>query len=220
MKIILRIFHEVTGCMVELQKANRIVNGKIDCLEKKDPVSNYGDDRRSQLSENVLMRHLEEELARRIVIEDKAKTNVLGITLAFSAMFAGIALISSSSAVSEFSVHWPLWVFIASLFIGVLFLLLGGALALSALRIAKIYTWTLDDEVINTTDDIRAVRLLWYVELNQRATLLKTNQVDASYSCIRNGVISLAIAAIFIACSGALDMALTFGLCPSKMESM
>ena len=148
------------------------------------------------------MRHLEEELAQRIVIEEKAKTNVLGITLAFSAMFAGIALISSSSAVSESSVHWPLWVFLASLFIGVLFLLLGGGLALSALRIAKTYTWTLNDEAINTTDETRVVRLLWYLELNRRTTLLKTNQVDASYSCIRNGVISLAIAAIFIAFSG------------------
>ncbi len=123
------------------------------------------------------------------------------MTLAFSAMFAGAALISSSSAVSEFSVDWLMWVLLASLLFGVLFLLIGGALALSALRIANIYTWTLDDEVKDTTDETRAVTVLWYVELNQEATRLKTNKIDASYTCIRNGVIALAIAAIVMACS-------------------
>ena len=123
------------------------------------------------------------------------------MTLAFSAMFAGAALISSSSAVSEFSVDWLMWVLLASLLFGVLFLLIGGALALSALRIANIYTWTLDDEVKDTTDETRAVTVLWYVELNQEATRLKTNKIDASYTRIRNGVIALAIAAIVMACS-------------------
>ena len=123
------------------------------------------------------------------------------MTLAFSAMFAGAALISSSSAVNEFSVDWLMWVLLASLLFGVLFLLIGGALALSAVRIANIYTWTLDDEVKDTTDETRAVTVLWYVELNQEATRLKTNKIDASYTCIRNGVIALAIAAIVMACS-------------------
>ena len=202
MKTILRILHEMTGSVFELQKANRIVNGKIVCLEKRDPVPTYRNDERLQLPEDVLIRHLEQELSRRIVVEDKAKTNVLGITLSFSAMFAGAALISSSSAVGEFSVDWLVWVLLTLLFIGMLFLLAGGALALSALRIAKIHTWTLEDEVGNTTDETGAVRLLWYIELNQEGTRLKTNQVDASYSCIRNGVTSLAVAAIFIAFSG------------------
>ena len=200
MSVILRIFHEVTGCVFELKRADRIVKARINCLEKKEPEPTYRDDRRSQVPEGVLMRHLEQELVRRTAIEEKAKTNVLGITLAFSAMFAGTALISSSNTISE--CNWLLWVLLAALFLGVLFFLIGGALALSALRIAKTYTWTLESEVMNTTDEARAVRLLWYVELNQMTTLLKINQVDASYSCIRNGVIALAVAAIFIAFSG------------------
>ena len=106
MMVIHLIFHTVTGSMFELLKVNRKVKDGIDCLEGKGPVSTYGDDPRSQLSVDVLMRHLEEELARRIAIEEKAKTNVLGITLAFSAMLVAIALMSSSSNVSEFSVHW------------------------------------------------------------------------------------------------------------------
>ncbi len=200
--VILRVLHGMTGSVFELLRANRIVSGKIVCLEKIDPVATYGNDGRSQLSEDILMRHLEQELSRRTVVEEKAKTNVLGITLAFSAMFAGAALISSRSAVCDFGIDWLAWVLLALLLIGVLFLLAGGALALSALRIAKNHTWTLEDEVENITDETRAVRLLWYLELNQEGTRLKTNQVDASYSCIRNGVIALAIAALFFASYG------------------
>ena len=200
MRIITRTFNEVTGSVFDLLRANRIVSGKIDCLDKSDPASTYRDDRRLTLPENVLMRHLEEELIRRRVIEEKAKTNVLGITLAFSAMFAGVALISSNSTIRDPSIDWPIWVLLALLFIGGLFLLAGGAMALSALRIAKTYTWTLEDEVEDTADKIRVVKAIWYVELNQEGTRLKANLVDASYSCIRNGVIALAVAAIVMGC--------------------
>ena len=196
MRVIRRIFNGVTGSLFELARANRIVSGKIDLLEKSDPALEYRDDGRSQLPANVLMQHLEEELTRRKVVEDKAKTNVLGITLAFSAMFAGVALISSNSTVSGSCADWWVWVLLVLLFIGVLFLLAGGALALSALRIAKTYTWTPEDEVEHSAAEARAVRILWYLELNREGTRLKTNQVDASYSCIRNGVLALAVAAI------------------------
>ena len=200
MRVITRTFNEVTGSVFELLRANRIIGSKIDRLEKSDPASKYRDDRRLTLPANVLMRHLEEELIRRRVIEEKAKTNILGITLAFSAMFAGVALISSNSTVSEPSIDWQVWALLVSLFIGGLFLLAGGALALSALRIAKTYTWTLEDEVENTADEARAARALWYLELNQDGTRLKSNLVDASYSCIRNGVTALAVAAIVMGC--------------------
>ena len=148
------------------------------------------------------MRHLEEELDRRVEIDAKARTNVLGITLAVSAMFAGVALISSNSSGGSLNGHWSTWVLLASFFIGVSFLLVGGGLALHALRIAKSYTWTLEDEAKDAIDGDRAVTILWYVELNERTTLLKTNQVDGSYSCIRNGVMALAVAAVFTILSG------------------
>lgn len=202
MRVILQIFNVVTGSLYELAKANRIVSGRIDCLKESDPASIYGDDGRSQLREELLMRQLEEELTLRTAIEEKAKTNVLGITLAFSAMFAGVALISSSSTAVESCTEWWVWVPLASLIIGVLFLMAGGALALSALRIAEICTWTPEDEVEHTAAEARAVRVLWYMELNREGTRLKTNQIDASYSCIRNGVVALAVAAIVMACFG------------------
>lgn len=196
MKVLFRILDEVTGSLPSLVKANRKVSGGIVCLEKGDPTEVYGSDPRALLAESVLMGHLEQELARRMVIEEKARTNVLGITLAFSAMVAGVALLSSGSTLRESCEDWPDWVLLVPLLIGVSFLLVGGALALDVLRVAKIYTWSLEEEATYSDPQTRAARILWSIELNQRTTLLKTNKTEASYACIRNGVVVLAIAVI------------------------
>ena len=89
-----RIFHEATGSIIELLRANRRVGNKIDPLLKKCETGTTQDsDERIQLPVYLLMSQLEEELSRRSVIEEKAKTNVLGThsLVAFSAMFAGVS---------------------------------------------------------------------------------------------------------------------------------
>ena len=116
-----------TGSVLEVLRANRIVSAKIGCLEKSCPASTYSDDKRLALPEDVLRRQLEEEGTRRETIEDKAKTNVLGITLGFSAMFAGVALVSPTAAAGEPSTGWQGCALLVLLFIGGLFLLVGGA---------------------------------------------------------------------------------------------
>ena len=79
---------------------------------------------------------------------------------------------------------------------GIGFLLVGGLLALGALRVAKVHMWTLAHDQCNMTDEEKNVKISWYLEINQNITILKSNQVDTSYICIRNGVIALAVAAL------------------------
>ena len=79
---------------------------------------------------------------------------------------------------------------------GIFFLLVGGWLALSTLRVAKNYIWTLQDERYNLTNEARNAEITWYLQNNQLIATLKSNLLDASYSCIRNGVASLAISAM------------------------
>ena len=79
--------------------------------------------------------------------------------------------------------------------VGALFLLIGGVLALEVVRIANIYTWSLEDETKLVQPNARKARILWNIEMNQKSTLLKTNKAEASYACIRNGVVMLAFAA-------------------------
>ena len=199
MRVIFRIFHEATGSIIELLRANRRVGNKIELLKKCETGTTQDSDERIQLPVYLLMSQLEEELSRRSVIEEKAKTNVLGITLAFSAMFAGVALISSSCVVCDIGVRWFVWPFLSTLFIGAIFLSAGGVLALSALRIEQVYSWSLEDEAKSTSDKAKVETVLRYLDLNQLSALLKSNKVDASYICIRNGVVALVTTAMLVA---------------------
>lgn len=199
MSLIRKIFHAATGSIFELLRANRIVGNKIDLLGKYATARTRKSDERMQLPVCLLMRQLEEELSLRSVIEDKAKTNVLGITLAFSAVFAGVALLSSSIVAHDVCVGWLVWTYLSTLFIGALFLAAGGVLALSALRIAYVYTWSIEDEADGISDKTKAERILRYLDLNRLITLLKSNKVDASYMCIRNGVFALVASSVAVA---------------------
>ena len=180
---------------------NRKLKREIGCLANGDPLSMYGGDNRSLLSVDLLMRYLRDEDTRRRAIEDKAKTNVLGVTLAFSVMFAGVAVVSSRTTAIGCNVDWLNFVLVP-LLVGILFLLAGGWVALDVLRIREVYGWTLEEEAEKSTDESKAVRVLWYIELNQKINHLKSNGVVASYSCIRNGIIVLTVVAIVLAIHG------------------
>ena len=195
MKTIVRPFHEVTGTFFELWHTNRIVQSALSRLERSKPRPNYGKQEHPLLSLHELLVHLQREHDRRRIIEDKAKTNVLGITLAFSAILASVALMPRIVEAARHSPDWAIWAFIGLQLLAIVFLLIGGWLALRALRIAEIHVWTLADERSNTTSEERNATIGWYIQKDQLISTLKANNLDASYSCIRNGVLVLALAA-------------------------
>ena len=198
MNIISRVFNEVTGQLFALQRANRLVQRQISCVEQRKPQPNYQEPEFPLLDLDALLRHLHEEHARRQIIEDKAKTNILGITLAFTVILASVAFAPRIAEVAENNATWMLWPFIGFQLLGIGFLIIGGWLALSTLRIAKVYIWTLEDERSNTTTEAKNAEISWYLQNNQLVSTLKANLLDTSLSCIRNGVAALAVSAVLI----------------------
>ena len=196
MKRILNILHEIIGQLYLLQKRNREVRQQIDSLERSRPQPDYSNADYPLFDLDALLRHLHQEQARRQIIEDKAKTNILGITLAFTVILASVAFAPRIADIAKNHAGYALWTFMAFQVCGIVFLLAGGWLALSALRVAKNYIWTLEDERANVTDEARNAEISWYLQNNQLVSTLKANLLDASYSCIRNGVASLAISAV------------------------
>ncbi len=183
---------EVFGSQITLWIANRKVRNLLDDLRNEDPILFYSSDKRTRVSKEQLLHYLEQEQERLKGIEDKAKTNILGITLAF----AGMALVTSQSTTNISSENWIFWVMVS----GFVFLLRGGVLALGVLRIGERFVWTLEDEAeVNATDEAKAMKILWHTELNQTINRLKANEIYASHSCIRNGILLLAIAVFFAA---------------------
>ena len=198
MNILSSVFNEVTGQLFALQRKNRLVQRQISRLEQSKPQPNYGEQESPLLDLDALLRHLHQEQARRQIIEDKAKTNILGITLAFTVILASVAFAPHIVEAAANNATWMLWAFIGFQLLGIGFLIMGGWLALSTLRIAKVYIWTLEDERSNTTAEAKNAEISWYLQNNQLVSTLKANLLDASYSCIRNGVAALAISAMLV----------------------
>lgn len=198
MSVIASAFDAVTGQLFALQRKNRLVQRQITRLERCKPPLSYEEPEFPLLDLDALLRHLRQEQARRQIIEDKAKTNILGITLAFTVILASVAFAPRIAEVAQNNAAWILWAFIGLELLGILFLIAGGWLALNALRIAKTYVWTLEDERSNTTAEARNAEISWYLQNNQLVSTLKANLLDASYTCIRNGVAALAISAMLI----------------------
>ena len=196
MNAILTILHQITGQLYLLWKRNREVRRQINRLERGRPQPNYVAPEHPLFDLDTLLRHLQQEQARRQIIEDKAKTNILGITLAFTVILASVAFAPRIAELGKNSADWLIWTFLASQLCGIFFLIVGGGLALSTLRVAKNYIWTLQDERDNPTDEARNAEISWYLQNNQSVSTLKANLLDASYTCIRNGVVALVISAV------------------------
>ena len=199
MNAVIRFLNEVTGQVYVLQRKNRLVQGQITKLQRCKPKLDSGDSGYPLLDLADLLRHLNQEQARRETIEEKAKTNVLGITLAFTVTLASLAFAPRViEEVARNDADWVIWAFMAFQLIGIAFLLLGGSLALTTLRIATTHVWTLEDERSITTPEARNAEISWYLQNNQLVSTLKANLLDASYSCIRNGVTALALSALIL----------------------
>ena len=190
---LLELLNEGTGQLFPLWRGNLKVWDQIHRHQRSDPVPRY-----PLLELDALLRHLNEEQGRRQVIEDKAKTNILGITLAFTVILATVAFVPRITEVGKDIPDWGTWAFLALQLYGILSLLAGGFLALKTLRVARYYMWTLQDERNYVTREDRNAEVSWYLRNNQMVSLLKTNFLDASYSCIRNGVAALALSAILM----------------------
>ena len=189
----LGLLTEGTGQLLPLFKGNRKVWHQIRQLQQRPlaPIHPLFD-------LTVLLRHLHEEQGRRQIIEDKAKTNILGITLAFTVILATLAFAPRITEVGSEIPSWVIWAFIILQMYGILFLLIGGWLALKTLRVAQNYMWTLQDERVHVTNQAKNAEISWYLQNNQLVALLKSNFLDTSYVCIRNGVAALAISAILV----------------------
>ena len=189
-----KVLHVLTGNVIDLVRQNKKIRKMI--AGGGNPQTDGSRDATDNLpSGDAMLQYLEQEMARRRIIEDKAKTNALAITLALSAMLAGIALVGNLAGSNGDFLGELVWVVILLQFLGIVFLLIGGLLALRALEVVPTQMWTLADDRRGVSEEDKKAEIADYLEYNQHYTNIKSNYVDTSYHCIRNGVIALAAAA-------------------------
>jgi hypothetical protein len=154
---------------------------------------------------DTVKKHHEKELDRKKVIEDKAKANVVGVTIAITLINPLVTFINAQlNPQLGKNVLNSIWggLFIVTVLFGLASLLMGGWAAFRALRIRGLHDIYLNDEIeINSAPDRQKLRNAKYRkcwELNQRYSNIASNFVDVSYTSIRNGVLAIFVAMIEI----------------------
>ncbi len=189
------ILHELAGNVFDLFEKNKKIREQIAALGDQQDEPD-GDNADALPSGDRMLQYLDQEMARRRIIEDKAKTNALAITLALSAMLAGIALVGNLPESGDRILDALVWLVMLLQFLGIIFLLAGGLIALRTLGVVPTQMWTLVDDRRGISEEAKKLEIAAYLEFNQHYTNIKSNYVDTSYNCIRNGVITLALAAL------------------------
>lgn len=182
-------------------RAEKTIKKHIDRYEQK-PEKDFYDYR---LPYHILNIHHEKELDRKKTIEDKAKANVVGVTIAITLVNPLVtfinAQINNTMTTNILDSFWG-GLFIITVLFGLTSLLMGGWAAFRALRIRGVHDIYLSDEIeiysVLDKERVRTAKLKKCWELNQRFSNIASNFVDASYTSIRNGVLAIFIAMIEI----------------------
>ena len=150
-----------------------------------------------QLDGHAIQRHQESAAQRLRSIEDKARSNLLGITIGIAVLFSGFNLAAGGGSATLV----PEWVRAPLLFlftVAVCYLLTGGVMALKALRLMPVVLPSFREEA-SVNKHMRAVQAIWALEQNERTALMRTNALSVSFDGMRNGVFCLAFAVVLLA---------------------
>ncbi len=148
---------------------------------------------KTQLSLSAIEASHKNEIERKKTIEDKAKANLLAITVSVSLMLGTIGLIlkNETTIISNKDLLFGM-TFMFS--VGVLYFLWGGLAALSSIRTGEFGEIFINDEVkINGDETKKKAELVNCIELNTILTMERSNYIDSSYVGIRNGIICLVV---------------------------
>lgn len=188
-KRILRWIIEQTFPIFIVWLANKKIQETIDKLKEQDyrleksNISEY-------LEQTILFN--EREKKRKEIIEDKAKSSLLAITISITIILNVFK--------SDFGIYSKYCIIMIT--VGILYFVFGAIASLNALNIKEFYDIYIDEILRKENDKIIPIslsqnekirRLYKYIKLNQEITRMRANYVYAAFICIRNGIIMLTI---------------------------
>lgn len=183
-EIFRRIDSALLGSVFTLHKANRLVQKKMDECN----IEQFEGDERLKHSKEALDATLSLSIERLQRIENKAMGTLLGIAVAIAVFGATSGLLGADGLFSDQS---PFIKKSAAfgLMIAMLYLFGSGLLALGGYKIGSIYTPALSDRAPVAEESVEAKVIIYSIEQNQRAAMLRSNRLSASFSCLRNGLL-------------------------------
>ena len=183
-EIIRRLDSALFGSVFTLYKANRLIQQKID----KCSTDQFGSDIRLKHSKQDLHAMLSLSIERLQRVENKAMGTLLGIAVAIAVFGTTSGLLGADGLFADQS---PLIKSTAAfcLMLAMLYLFGSGLLALGAYKIGSIYDPTLSDRAPVVESSMEAKVIIYSIEQNQRAAMLRSNRLSASFACLRNGLL-------------------------------
>lgn len=144
----------------------------------------------TQLGLDALRPHLDAERERRKSIEEKARANLAAITIALTIVVVGpaslVAQVGTPGSLGKTELPIAILLTIAALYF-----LWAGHLALRALLLREWWQLAPDEELWDESK--RAEHTWWYILMNQKVTLEKTNALDVSYTGMKCGMATLVL---------------------------
>jgi hypothetical protein len=169
----------------DTQKINRKDPGNIlDAIDNPDAISI-----------NTLKGLYSDEMHRKDKLEDKAKINLVGITIAISLILGAsnfLTVISGKYHCSIFS-----WIVFILFIVAVLYLLIAGILAFEMLMNGNIIH-TIDLRSFAADDAVLRQDYGKCISQNREKNCIRNNYVFTSYECIRNSLVCLFILLVFL----------------------
>ena len=167
-------------------KANRTLKEKIenpDCQSNSSYKANF-----DQISIDSFRQKSLEAFDTKNKFEDKAKTNVIGITIAITLITASSGMINT--IINRFSFVWLHWTAFFILLFAILYLLSAGIVAIKVLFVEN--TMSVVD-LIDLSSDNKDTKIKYddCINRNISRNIIRNNLVFASYICIRNALICL-----------------------------
>lgn len=184
--------------------ANYKMNIKLH--KKLDPQNEIGEDiepvgvlcnveNSEKLSLNSLKEQYEDTFRAKDKLEDKAKTNIISVTISITLIMGASGILSTLN--KKFPYEFLSWILFALFIVSVAYMLIAGLLVIQLLiGENEIYTVRLDSLAVGETtlrDDYDKC-----IALNQTKNTIRNNYVFTSYECIRNALVCLFIILVLV----------------------
>lgn len=185
--------------LFELSRANKTLKKKIDNYKPtQENIKCYSAIRRREKNNyfDNLDKKYKETFNTKNRLEDKAKTNVIGLTIAITLISGASGIITTIN--SKFPISFIQWISFFILLISVIYLIIAGIVAVKVLC-------DQNQMFFISADALTKKDLDGFLEYNECTTkneyfnIIRNNLIFSSYACIRNSLICMV--AILVLCT-------------------
>lgn len=172
--------------MIDNWRTNKIIRTKIEVNSNEYSVLN-GNNKRKIIKIKKLKQEYDKGIEQKKILEDKAKTNVVGITIAISLIMGAGSL--TRNVTSKYSCPIWAWLAIVLILFAVFYMIFAGLMSIKVI--------TNENQIETVPIDIsKSYEKEYYdccIRINNDRNLIRNNYVYSAYECIRNALICLSL---------------------------